>query len=259
LSVAAEHTTRDPFLVSAATVELGGDPVLADVELRVPPGQCLALLGANGSGKSTLLRVMLGLQPVTTGSVSIFGTAAAKYRDWQRISYVPQHLLASSAVPVSVTEVVSVGLAGQRLRLSRADRDAVASSLQEVGLSDRRKDSFHDLSGGQQRRAMIAAALVKDAEVLLLDEPTAGLDKENISRLAAILAEYKKRDRTIVVVAHELGALESLVDRCIVLKHGDGPSIRYDGPAPAPETFHDPHGHHDEPGPEQDRPWGLTR
>jgi len=259
LPVAAEHSIRDPFHVSAATVELGGEPVLSDVELRVPPGQCLALLGANGSGKSTLLRVMLGLQPVTTGSVQIFGTAAEKYRDWQRISYVPQHLLASSAVPVSVAEVVSAGLAGRRLRLSRADREAVTKRLEFVGLGDRRKDSFHDLSGGQQRRAMIAAALVKDAEVLLLDEPTAGLDKENISQLAAILAACKEQNQTIVVVAHELGALEPLVDRCIVLEQRDGPSIRYDGPIPDADTLYDPHGHHNEPAPHNDQLWGQPQ
>lgn len=259
MSVAAEHTHRDPFLISAVNVELGGYPVLADVNLRIPRGQCLALLGANGSGKSTLLRVMLGLQPVTTGSVEIFGTPAAKYREWRRISYVPQHLLASSAVPVSVAEVVSAGLTGKRILMSRTDRDAVTKSLAAVGLSDRRRDSYHDLSGGQQRRAMIAAALVKDAEVLLLDEPTAGLDKENVSRLASILAEYKEQSRTILIVAHELGALEPLVDRCVILEHDNGPSIRYDGPVPAPDTFRDPHGHHTQPAPNSDGLWGLPQ
>ena len=257
MPIAAQKASRDPFLLSAANVELGGEPVLADVELRVPTGQSVALLGANGSGKSTLLRVMLGLQPLTTGSAKIFGTPVQKYRDWKRIGYVPQHLLASSAVPVSVTEVVSASLARQGFWSRRADRQAIAGSLEAVGLWERRKDSFHDLSGGQQRRAMIAAALAKEPDVLLLDEPMAGLDKENVTGLASIVSNYRQQNRTVIVVAHELGTLEPLMDRCIIMGSGRGPSIRYDGPVKGAETFQDRHSHHEPRQSSRDEFWGL--
>jgi zinc transport system ATP-binding protein len=234
------------FQVQAGTVALGGEDVLSNIDLSVAPGQFLALLGGNGSGKSTLLRALLGLQPLSAGVVRIFGTPAERFRDWSRIAYVPQHLLASSAVPVSVSEVVGAGLTGRRPSWRRPDPARVRSSLEQVGLWSRRKDSFHHLSGGQQRRAMIAAALAKQAEVLMLDEPTAGVDAENVATLARIFAEQKAEGTTIILVTHELGAMQPLVDRCLVLGgHGDS-SIRYDGPAPMPTTMRDPHGHHDD-------------
>jgi zinc transport system ATP-binding protein len=226
-----------------------GHQVLRDVDLAVTDGQFVAVLGGNGTGKSTLLRVILGLQPLSTGTVSLCGTPAGKFRDWQRVAYVPQHLLASSAVPVSVGEVVAAGLIRPRHRIRRPNSDTIADALARMDLADRRRDSFHTLSGGQQRRAMIAAAMAKDAELILLDEPTSGVDAANVARLVDVLAQLKADGRTVVLVTHELGALEHLVDRCIVLGSADARSVQYDGPAPAPGHLRDPHGHHDDAEP----------
>lgn len=233
-----------PARVSGARLVLGGEPVLAGVDVTAGAGEFLALLGANGSGKSTLLRVALGLQPLTDGSAELFGTPVARFRQWRRVAYVPQQLVNAGAVPVSVAETVSAGLIGLRPRLSaRARRQRVQRALEHVGLWQRRREPLHTLSGGQQRRVLIAAALVKDAELLVLDEPTAGLDEANVAQLVALLTELHREGRTIVLVTHELGALAELVDHCVVLDSG---RVRYDGPPPVPAALGDPHGHVEE-------------
>lgn len=241
-----------PFQVTGGAVVLGGEPILAGIDLTVGSGEFLALLGENGSGKTTLLRAMVGLQPLTKGTAAILGVPVARFTDWQRVGYVPQHLLAAGAVPVSVREVVGAGLISPRSRW-RPDRARhraeIQQALQRVGLWDRRSDSFHTLSGGQQRRVMIAAALAKGADILLLDEPTAGVDQANVTQLHDMLSDLAGRGATIVLVTHELGALEDLVTRVVVLGRTPGPSVRYDGPPPPPPSLHDPHGHHDEPPP----------
>lgn len=251
MSPASAATTPDPpFRVSGGAVVLGGEPILDGVDLTVGAGEFLALLGENGSGKTTLLRAMVGLQTLTSGTAQILGVPVARFSDWQRVGYVPQHLLAAGAVPVSVKEVVGAGLISPRSRWrpDRAGRRAdIQRALERVSLWDRRSDSFHTLSGGQQRRVMIAAALAKGADLLLLDEPTAGVDQENVAQLHEMLAELAEHGATIVLVTHELGALEDLVTRVVVLGRAPGPSVRYDGPPPPPASLRDPHGHHDEP------------
>lgn len=245
-----------PFTVASAGVSFGGDIVLRAVDLVVPAGEFVALLGPNGSGKTTLLRAMLGLQPLSTGRIEAFGRPIGAFRDWRRIAYVPQHLLSTDAVPVSVAEVVGAGLVARHPRRRRA---AVRSALERVGLEHRGHDSFRALSGGQQRRALIAAALVKGADALLLDEPSAGLDEEHVARLVETLRQESERGVTIVLVTHELGALSGLVTRCVVLAQGEGSTVRYDGPAPAPRTLRDPHGHREETAPPAERPWWEAR
>lgn len=239
-----------PFRVTGGRVALGGEPVLDGINLLVTQGEFLALLGENGSGKTTLLRVLLGLQPLTSGDVKVLGSPVRRFTGWDRIGYVPQHLLAAGAVPVSVREVVGGGLitpAGRWRRSGAGGRARIQHSLERVGLWDRRSDSFHTLSGGQQRRVMIAAALTKGADILLLDEPTAGVDAESVAQLRDMLADLHHDGATIVLVTHELGALADLVSRVLVLGKRFGGTVLYDGPPPPPATLHDPHGHHDEP------------
>lgn len=223
-------------------VSLGGRPVLHGVDLVVEAGEFVALMGANGSGKSTLVRAATGLRPRTAGSVELFGTPLAAFREWHRIGFVPQRASAASGVPASVREVVTAGRLGRRrlLRpLSQADRSAVRDALDVVGLGDRAGDSVATLSGGQQQRVLIARALAGEPEIFFLDEPTAGVDLTNQHSLADSLRTLKDRGATVILVAHELGPMSGLVDRAVVMAHG---LVEYDG-EPLDEASLDSHHH----------------
>ncbi len=223
-------------------VHLAGRRVLHGVDFTVAAGEFVALMGANGSGKSTLVRAATGLRPVSGGSIELFGTPLAEFRDWQRVGFVPQRAGAASGVPASVREVVTSGRLGRRrllAPLSRADRQAVADALEVVGLTDRAHESVATLSGGQQQRVLIARALAGQPELFFLDEPAAGVDLAHQQALAESLGVLKSRGATIVLVAHELGPLAPLVDRAVVLAHG---RVTHDG-APPDEDTHEPHHH----------------
>lgn len=209
--------------VRDVTVELAGRPVLRRVSLSVSTGEFVALLGVNGSGKSTLVRACVGLVPLTAGTVELLGSPLREFHDWSRVGYVPQRPSAASGVPATVAEVVGSGrLARRRVfrPLGHRDRAAVSAALELVGLADRACDSVATLSGGQQQRVMIARALAGEPDLLVLDEPTAGVDAESQQALADAFAELVARGTTIWLVAHELGPMARLVDRAIVLHDG---------------------------------------
>ena len=243
-----------PVRLTDGAVAIGGRPVLRAVDLTVESGQFVALMGANGSGKSTLVRALTGLLPLTMGSLELFGVPIGDFQDWRRIGFVPQRTGAASGVPASVWEVVASGrLTHRRLLrpLSRADRTAIDEALEVVGLADRARDGVSQLSGGQQQRTLIARALAGEPELFFLDEPTAGVDLPNQVSLAASLARLKARGATIVLVAHELGPLGSLVDRSVVMRDG---RVAYDGSPLADHAVHSPgfgeaHAHHHHPDP----------
>jgi zinc transport system ATP-binding protein len=209
--------------VDDVSVALSGRPVVRRVDLRVQPGEFVTLLGANGSGKSTLVRAIVGLLATASGSIELFGTPRQHFRDWRRVGYVPQRSTAQSGVPATVAEVVTTGRLSQHRFLgwpTRADRRAVSEALEIVRLADRGSDSVAQLSGGQQQRVMIARALAVRPDLLVLDEPTAGVDQASQTVLADVFADLVARGTTILLVAHELGPLTPLVDRSIVLRDG---------------------------------------
>jgi zinc transport system ATP-binding protein len=241
--------TAPPVQLTDGAVAIGGRPVLRGIDLEVPAGQFLALMGANGSGKSTLVRALIGLRPLAAGQLSLFGTSIDQFRDWSRIGFVPQRGGAASGVPASVWEVVASGrLTRRRLfrPLTKEDRAAIADALDIVGLTDRRGDGVANLSGGQQQRVLIARALAGEPELFFLDEPAAGVDLANQVSLATSLSRLKERGATIVLVAHELGPLAPLVDRAVVMRDG---RMAYDGAPLADHAMHGPaygdtHTHH---------------
>ncbi|ONK14469.1 metal ABC transporter ATP-binding protein [Streptomyces sp. MP131-18] len=208
--------------LAKVTAELGGRPVLRGIDLAVRPGEAVALLGANGSGKSTAVRAVVGQVPVTGGELTLFGSPVRRFRDWARVGYVPQRSTAAAGVPATVREVVSAGrLARRRLRpLGRADRAAVDRALGLVGLADRAAESVNDLSGGQHQRVLIARALTGEPDVLIMDEPLAGVDLDSQQVLADTLREALGRGVSVLLVLHELGPLQPLIDRAVVLADG---------------------------------------
>lgn len=250
-------------VVRRGCVTFDGDCVVDEVNLTVERGEFIAILGDNGSGKTTLIRAILGLTPLSHGTVELFGTVIGQFRQWQRVAYVPQRLIGTSSVPVSVLEAVRAArLRPRRLGpLGRADRAAVRDALEHVGLWERRHDRLDELSGGQQRRVMIARALAVGADLLVLDEPTAGVDASNQQRLADVLASLRAAGITVLLVTHELGPLADLVTRVVIVahpQHGDDDlhrgdhglhgSVIYDGPPPGPVAIAHPHHHHEELG-----------
>lgn len=230
-----------------ATASLGARQVLRGIDLTVRSGEVVALLGANGSGKSTTIRTVIGQVPLTDGELNLFGTPFARFRDWRRIGYVPQRSTAAAGVPATVREVVASGrLARTKLRpLGRADKEAVHRALETVGLADRARDSVNALSGGQHQRVLIARALAGEPDLLILDEPLAGVDLSSQDVLAEALREQVSRGSSALLVLHELGPLAPLIDRAVVLHEGQVERVD------RPDQLHDLACHpHDTRGPE---------
>ena len=220
-----------PAAVLTATdlsVELGGLPILRGVSLTVRAGESVALLGGNGSGKSTLVRALLGVIPAQRGQIQLFDQPLRTFRSWSRIGYVPQQTTAIQA-EATVEEIVATGRLALRppfVPARRQDRRAVVEALTVVDLLDHRRSDIRRISGGQQQRTLIARALAGAPELLMLDEPTAGVDVEHQRLLAAVIEQRMSRGMAVVAVLHEVGALGPLIDRAVVLRDG---RVVYDG------------------------------
>ncbi|MEU0738022.1 metal ABC transporter ATP-binding protein [Streptomyces sp. NPDC006134] len=238
-----EGSAEEPVIsLRGVRAELGARPVLRGIDLTVRRGEVVALLGANGSGKSTAVRSVIGQVPVSAGEIELFGTPRRRFRDWARVGYVPQRTTAAGGVPATVAEVVSSGrLSRTRFGVFRkADREAVRRALELVGMADRAKDSVNALSGGQHQRVLIARALAAGPELLIMDEPMAGVDLASQEVLAATLREQVAAGATVLLVLHELGPLEPLIDRAVVLRDG---CVLHDGPPPKAVGQHALPGH----------------
>jgi zinc transport system ATP-binding protein len=234
-----------------ASFGYGGRPVLTGASLTIERGEIVAVLGPNGSGKSTLMKGILGLNQRTAGSLTLFGIPAEDFRDRARMGYVPQRHTLSASVAATAEEIVESGRLprlGWFGRLAATDRQVVCRSLELVGLADRSGTEVRTLSGGQQRRVLIARALAAQPEVLIMDEPTAGVDAANQHVLADVLTRLVERDVTMVIVTHEPGALKDLLTRIIVVDSGrivfDGDPARYAAVRDSVHHDHDSH-HHD--------------
>jgi zinc transport system ATP-binding protein len=239
--------------VVAAGVSLGGRPIVRDIDVTVRRGEVVALLGANGSGKSTLVKAMVGLYPLTTGHVSLFGDALGEFRQWHRLGYVPQRSTITQGVPSTVAEVVAAGRLSRRGPLvpqRREDRVAIGEALEAVGLADRAHHQVSTLSGGQQQRVLMARTLAGQPELLVLDEPNAGVDQASQEAIAATLASLTGGGATIVVVLHELGPFADLIQRTVVLSEG---RLVYDG-EPLDQAHQQGHHHHGPATPPMLRP-----
>lgn len=203
-------------------VTLGTAHILRGIDLDIDAGRTVAILGANGSGKSTLIRAMVGAIPRSRGTVSLFGgKLGTRSVPWEKIGYAPQRITATSGVPATALETVRSGLVyGWKLRTGRGAKERALKALELVGLADRANDSVQTFSGGQQQRVLIARALVKKPQMLVLDEPFAGVDRESRERITAVLEDLRAQGTTIVIILHELYELEHLIDESYTISHG---------------------------------------
>lgn len=222
-----------------------GRPVLREVDLEIAPGELVAIAGPNGGGKTTLVRLTLGLERPSRGSVRLFGEPAHRSRRRMRLGYVAQRSYVAGTAPVTVRELVAAGrvaTSGMLGPLRSRDRGIVDEAIARVGLTRQADTPVHRLSGGQQQRASIAKALACEPELLVLDEPTTGVDAEAQEALAALLDRlHRELAVTILYVSHEFGAVERFVERLVLVRGG----IVFDGPpGDLPAVWHDPsHAH----------------
>jgi zinc transport system ATP-binding protein len=211
----------------------GSQSVLDGIGFKVGAGEFVALVGPNGSGKTTLLRLLLGLDVPDRGRVRLLGSDPAELGDRWRVGYVPQRVVLPESLPATVDEVVAAGRLARRgwwRRPGAADRAAVDHAIESVALGDLRRRRVRQLSGGQQQRVLIAKALVSEPDVLVLDEPVAGVDVPSQQLFRAALVHLVENHGTaVLLVSHELGAVAADLDRVLVLRHG---RMAFDG-APA--------------------------
>lgn len=222
---ATEPGPRPPALeFDQVTFGYGRIPVLREASLRLREGEFVAVIGANGSGKTTLMRLGLGLLKPSHGTVRLFGEPLSRFRDWGKVGYVPQRASGASTVPVSVNEVVHTGLAGHLgllHRLRPSDRERVAHVIDLMGLAGLRKEPIGRLSGGQQQRALIARALVTAPRLLVLDEPTTGVDADARGVLRESLEHLVGVEQVAVAyISHDPEGFAGLADRVVELRAG---------------------------------------
>lgn len=205
------------------TFGYGRVPVVCDVSLRVDEGEFVAVVGPNGSGKTTLLQLGLGLLRPDGGRVRLFGVDAASFREWHRVGYVPQRAVARSTLPISVEEVVCTGLAAQQrlFRRQARHRERIEQVIDLFGLADVRRRRISELSGGQQQRTLLARALVTAPRLLVLDEPTTGVDAAARSVLRDSLERLVvEAGMAVVYVSHDPEGFGGLADRVIEMRGG---------------------------------------
>jgi zinc transport system ATP-binding protein len=223
----------------------GRRPVLDGVDLAVEEGEFVAVAGPNGGGKTTLMRVILGLERPQRGEALLYGEPASSFSRRATIGYLAQRSRLGVEAPATVREVVAAGrlAAGGLLGPLRSrERAIVADAIERVGLAAQADVPLHRLSGGQQQRAFIAKALAAEPSLLVLDEPTTGVDVEAQEALAELLDRlHRDLAVTILYVSHEFGAVERFVERLVLVRGG----IVFDGPpAHLPDVWHDPsHAH----------------
>ncbi len=195
--------------------------VLEGINLTVEAGDFLGIIGPNGSGKTTLLRIMLGLLEPEHGQVRLFGHPPSAFRQWGRLGYVPQKATLDPALPATVQEVVATGLVpalGLWGRVGATERGRIKEVLTHVGMDAHAGARIGALSTGQQQRVLIARALVSNPELLILDEPTGGVDPEAQTSFYALLHHLnRERDVTLILVSHDIGVVAKEVTKLACL------------------------------------------
>ena len=203
--------------INNVSVTLNGKKILEDINLHLDEGEFLGIIGPNGAGKTTLLKVMIGLIPVDTGVVKVFGKPIEESKS--KIGYVPQFNTFDSQYPISVDDVVKLGLLGKNRRENNGNKSSaslVSEVLKMVGMNDFAKTKIGRLSGGEIQRVLIARALVNLPSILMLDEPTASIDTNFGTSFYDLLRELNKQV-TIVLVSHDIGAISSNVKKIACL------------------------------------------
>ncbi len=213
-----EHSAQSPLSIHDMTVAYRHKPVLWDVDYDAPPQSLIAVVGPNGAGKSTLIKACLGLIPLASGRVEIFGQLPRRVR--RDVGYVPQRESVDWDFPISALEVVAMGrygMIGWGRRVSRAHKDAALQCLDRVGMADYAKRQISQLSGGQQQRVFLARALAQEARLYFMDEPFAGVDAATERAIVDVLRTLRDEGKTVICVHHDLQTVQEYFDHVLLL------------------------------------------
>ncbi len=209
---------RLPIEVHDLTVAYHKKPVLWGIDLEIPKGKLVGIIGPNGAGKSTLIKSIMGLLPLSSGWVKIFGEPFKK--NLKRVGYVPQRESVDWDFPVSVMDVVLMGRYGKLglfRRPGKQDKEIARECLEKVKMLPYANRQIANLSGGQQQRVFLARALAQESDLYLMDEPFAGVDAATESAIMDIMHELKDRGKTLIVVHHDLPTARNYFDMLILL------------------------------------------
>ena len=212
------HTSAPPLEVHDLTVSYHKKPVLWGIDLVVPPGKLIGIVGPNGAGKSTLIKAAMGLLPLSSGWVKVFGEPVKK--NLTRVGYVPQRESVDWDFPVSVMDVVLMGRYGKLglvRRPTATDRDVARQCLDKVKMLPYANRQISNLSGGQQQRVFLARALAQESDLYFMDEPFSGVDAATESAIITLLQELKERGKTLLVVHHDLPTARNYFDMLLLL------------------------------------------
>ncbi|MDW0256837.1 MAG: metal ABC transporter ATP-binding protein [Nitrososphaeraceae archaeon] len=204
------------------TYRYNSDLVLEDISFKADEGDLLGIIGPNGAGKTTLFSLILGLLEGYQGKITVFGEDIRNNRKvLKKIGYIPQKNIIDKGFPATVEEIVSLGV------FERKTKDKIISAIKTVGLLEQKHKRIGELSGGQQQRILIAKALVNEPQLLILDEPTTGIDLETQNKFYALLRKLNSENKiTIILASHDLDAINKLANKiaCVNRKmsfHGD--------------------------------------
>jgi manganese/iron transport system ATP-binding protein len=214
----AAESDSPAIRLSGVTAGYGDRVALEAVDLEIPCGALVAVVGPNGGGKSTLLKLIAGMLKPWTGSVEVLGAPAG--REAHRVAYVPQAELVDWSFPVNVWNVAMMGRyprLGPLHQPGRADRDAVAAALERVGMLERAKSPIGALSGGQRRRAFLARAMAAEVDLYLLDEPVTGVDIPTQEALMELLADEAEHGKAVIATTHDLAAAARHFDSIVAV------------------------------------------
>jgi manganese/zinc/iron transport system ATP- binding protein len=212
------HKAVSPLEIHDLTVAYHHKPVLWGIDLEVPPGRLIGIVGPNGAGKTTLIKGILGLVPISSGWVKVFGQSVKK--SLRRIGYMPQRESVDWDFPVSVMDVVLMGRYGRiglMKRPTREDRDVAHDCLDKVHMSPFANRQISNLSGGQQQRVFLARALAQESDLYFMDEPFSGVDAATESAIITLLRELRTKGKTVLVVHHDLPTAREYFDMLILL------------------------------------------
>lgn len=209
---------ESPISVRNLSVAYDRKPVLRDITYQAPEGELIGIIGPNGAGKSTLIKAILGLLPLASGEVQIYGKPYEKQR--QLVGYVPQRESVDWDFPTNALDVVMMGRYGKLgwfRRPGSKDRQIAMECLQKVGMESYVQRQISQLSGGQQQRVFLARALAQDAQIYLMDEPFVGVDAATEKAIVQVLNELKQQQKTVLVVHHDLQTVSEYFDSVILL------------------------------------------